>query len=226
MSHRVKLHHDAPHKKKIFELTDELLDGSVMIIPTDSQYALVCDYKNKKGLDRIRKIRQLDKNDHLTVMCNSMENVSIFAHLSDDNFKLIKRLIPGPYTFILPATREVPKLLTHPKKKTVGIRVPDHSVCLELIEELGHPVVAITAKLPNVEYGSPEDGNHEMFLNRFDKVVDVVVDDQLDELSDEETSILDLTGDIPVLLREGLGMEKLREALALEDFDLEESEKV
>jgi len=226
MSHRVKLHHDAPHKKKIFELTDELLDGSVMIIPTDSQYALVCDYKNKKGLDRIRKIRQLDKNDHLTVMCNSMENVSIFAHLSDDNFKLIKRLIPGPYTFILPATREVPKLLTHPKKKTVGIRVPDHSVCLELIEELGHPVVAITAKLPNVEYGSPEDGNHEMFLNRFDKVVDVVVDDQLDELSDEETSILDLTGDIPVLLREGLGMEKLREALALEDFDLEEPEKV
>ena len=226
MSHRVKLHHDAPHKKKIFELTDELLDGSVMIIPTDSQYALVCDYKNKKGLDRIRKIRQLDKNDHLTVMCNSMENVSIFAHLSDDNFKLIKRLIPGPYTFILPATREVPKLLTHPKKKTVGIRVPDHSVCLELIEELGHPVVAITAKLPNVEFGSPEDGNHEMFLNRFDKVVDVVVDDQLDELSDEETSILDLTGDIPVLLREGLGMEKLREALALEDFDLEEPEKV
>lgn len=226
MSHRVKLHHDAPHKKKIFELTDELIDGSVMIIPTDSQYALVCDYKNKKGLNRIRKIRQLDKNDHLTVMCHSLENVSIFAHLSDDNFKLIKRLIPGPYTFILPATREVPKLLTHPKKKTVGIRVPDHSVSLELIEELGHPIVAITAKLPDVEFGSPEDGNHEMFLNRFDKVVDVVVDDQLDELSDEETTIVDLTGDVPFLMREGLGIEKLREALALEGFSLEEPENV
>lgn len=224
MSHRVKLHHDAPHKKKIFELADELIDGSVMIIPTDSQYALVCDYKNKRGLDRIRKIRQLDKNDHLTVMCNSLENVSIFAHLSDDNFKLIKRLIPGPYTFILPATREVPKLLTHPKKKTVGIRVPDHSVCLELIEELGHPIMAITAKLPNVEFGSPEEGNREMFLNRFDKVVDVVVDDQLDELSDEETSIIDLTEDSPVLLREGLGMKKLREAMALEGFSIEETE--
>ncbi|WP_069130910.1 L-threonylcarbamoyladenylate synthase [Rhodohalobacter halophilus] len=226
MSHRVKLHHDAPHKKKIFELTDELIDGSVMIIPTDSQYALICDYKNKKGLERIRKIRQLDKNDHLTVMCHSLENVSIFAHLSDDSFKLIKRLIPGPYTFILPATREVPRLLTHPKKKTVGIRVPDHSVSLELIEELGHPVVAITAKLPGVEFGSPEDGNREMFLNRFDKVVDVVVDDQMDELSDEETTIVDLTEDIPVLLREGLGMERLREALALEGFDLKEPETV
>jgi tRNA threonylcarbamoyl adenosine modification protein (Sua5/YciO/YrdC/YwlC family) len=195
-----------------------------MILPTDSQYALICDYKNKKGIERIRKIRQLDKNDHLTVMCNSLENVSIFAHLSDDNFKLIKRLIPGPYTFILPATREVPRLLTHPKKRTVGIRVPDHSVCLELIEELGHPVMAITAKLPNVEFGSPEDGNKEMYLNRFDKVVDVVVDDQLDTLSDEETSIIDLTSDEPVLLREGLGMERLNEALALEGFSLKVQE--
>jgi len=226
MSQRVKLHHDAPHKKKIFELTDELIDGSVMILPTDSQYALICDYKNKKGIERIRKIRQLDKKDHLTVMCNSLENVSIFAHLSDDNFKLIKRLIPGPYTFILPATREVPRLLTHPKKRTVGIRVPDHSVCLELINELGHPVLAITAKLPNVEFGSPEDGNKEMYLNRFDKVVDIVVDDQLDTLSDEETSIIDLTGDGPVLLREGLGMERLNEAIALEGFTLKVPESV
>ena len=220
MSHRVKLHHDAPHKKKIFELTDELIDGSVMVLPTDSQYALICDYKNKKGIERIRKIRQLDKNDHLTVMCNSLENVSIFAHLSDDNFKLIKRLIPGPYTFILPATREVPRLLTHPKKRKVGIRVPDHSVCLDLINELGHPVLAITAKLPDVEFGSPEDGNKEMYLNRFDKVVDVVVDDQLDTLSDEETSIIDLTNDEPILLREGLGMDRLEEAIALEGFTL------
>src|SRR6056297_540488 len=226
MSQRVKLHHDAPHKKKIFELTDELIDGSVMILPTDSQYALICDYKNKKGIERIRKIRQLDKNDHLTVMCNSLENVSIFAHLSDDNFKLIKRLIPGPYTFILPATREVPRLLTHPKKRTVGIRVPDHPICLELISELGHPVLAITAKLPNVEFGSPEDGNKEMYLNRFDKVVDVVLDDQLDMLSDEETSIIDLTGDEPVLLREGLGIERLNEAIALEGFTLKVPESV
>jgi tRNA threonylcarbamoyl adenosine modification protein (Sua5/YciO/YrdC/YwlC family) len=219
MSNRVKLHPDAPHRKKIFELTDELRDGAVMVLPTDSQFALICDYKNKKGIERIRRIRQLDKKDHLTVMCHSLENISIFANLSDDNFKLIKRLIPGPYTFILPATREVPRLLTHPKKRTVGIRVPEHQVCLELIEELGNPVLAITAKMPGVEYGRPEDGDKQMYLSRFDKVVDVVVDDQ-EPLSSDETSIVDLTGNTPVLLRQGLGMERLEEAIALEGFDL------
>jgi tRNA threonylcarbamoyl adenosine modification protein (Sua5/YciO/YrdC/YwlC family) len=219
MSNRIKLHPDSPHKKKIFELTDELIDGAIGLIPTDSQYALVCDYKNKKGIDRIRQIRQLSKKDHLTVMCYSLEHVATFANLSDNNFKLIKRLIPGPYTFILPATREVPRLLTHPKKRTVGIRVPDYPICLELIQELGRPLMAITAKLPDVEFGHPEDGDREMFLSRFDNIVDVVVDNQ-EPLSAEGTSIVDLTGEQPELLREGLGMKKLNEALVLEGLSL------
>lgn len=222
MSHRIKLHPDSPHKKKIFELTDELLRGGIAVIPTDSQYALVCDYQNKKGIDRIRKIRRMDKKDHLTVMCHSLQHVSTFANLSDDNFKLIKRLIPGPYTFVLPATREVPRLLTHPKKRTVGIRVPDHAVSLELIQELGRPVLAITAKIPDVEHAHPEDGDRELFLSRFDKVVDVVVDDQ-EPLPTDETTIVDLTGDNPELLREGLGLDRLREAVALEGFILRET---
>lgn len=221
MSHRIKLHPDSPHKKKIFEITDELIKGGVGVIPTDSQYALVCDYQNKKGIDRIRQIRRLDKKDHLTVMCHSLQHVSIFANLSDDNFKLIKRLIPGPYTFILPATREVPRLLTHPKKRTVGIRVPDYPICLDLIQELGHPIMAITAKIPDVEHAHPEDGDREMFLSRFDMVVDVVVDDQ-EKLSSEQTTILDLTGSEPELLRKGLGMERLQEALSLEGLTLNE----
>lgn len=221
MSNRIKLHPDSPHKKKIFELTDELLRGGVAVIPTDSQYALVCDYQNKKGIDRIRQIRQLDKKDHLTVMCHSLQHVATFAHLSDENFKLIKRLIPGPYTFILPATREVPRLLTHPKKRTVGIRVPDYPICLDLIQELGRPLLAITAKIPGVEHANPEDGDREMFLTRFDMIVDVVVDDQ-EKLSSEQTTILDLTGNSPELLRNGLGMSRLREALALEGMILTE----
>jgi tRNA threonylcarbamoyl adenosine modification protein (Sua5/YciO/YrdC/YwlC family) len=220
MSHRIKLHPDSPHKKKIFELTDELIRGGVAVVPTDSQYALVCDYQNKKGIDRIRKIRRFDKKDHLTVMCHSLQHVAIFANLSDDNFKLIKRLIPGPYTFILPATREVPRLLTHPKKRTVGIRVPDNPICLDMINELGRPVLAITAKIPGVEHAHPEDGDRELFLSRFDMVVDVVVDDQ-EELPTVETSIVDLTGEQPELLREGLGMERLLEALALEGMTLD-----
>lgn len=219
MSNRVKLHPGAPHKKKIFELADELLKGAVVLVPTDSQYALISDYKNKKGIDRIRQIRRLGKKDHLTVMCHSLEHVSTFANLSDENFKLIKRLIPGPYTFILPATREVPRLLTHPKKRTVGIRVPDYPICLDLIRELGRPVLAITAKLPDVEYGHPSDGDREMFLSRFDKLVDDIVDDN-EALEANETTILDLTGSDPELIRAGLGMDKVNEALALEGYDL------
>lgn len=221
MALRLKIHPDSPHRKKIFELTDELIQDAVALVPTDSQYALLCDYKNKKGIDRIRAIRRLGKNDHLTVMCHSLEHVSTFATLTDDNFKLIKRLIPGPYTFILPATREVPRLLTHPKKRTVGIRVPDYAICLDLIHELGHPALAITAKLPDVENGHPEDGNRELFLSRFDNIVDVIVDNQ-EPLESEETSVLDLTGDEPVLIREGRGMEKLKEAILLQGMVLSE----
>jgi tRNA threonylcarbamoyl adenosine modification protein (Sua5/YciO/YrdC/YwlC family) len=219
MAKRIKVHPETPHRDKIFEISDDLKDEAVALLPTDSQYALICDYQNKKGMDRIRKIRQMGKKDHLTVMCHSLEHVSTFAHLNDDNFKLIKRLIPGPYTFILPATREVPRLLTHPKKRTVGIRVPDYPICLDLIRELGRPVLAITAKLKGVEYGHPEDGDRELFLSRFDKIVDVIIDNQ-EPLNAEETTILDLTDEPSVLVREGLGMGRLEEALALEDREL------
>lgn len=221
MSERIKIHPENPKRKQIFDLVDKLLEEGVLMVPTDSQYALICDYQNKRGMDRIRKIRQMSKKDHLSVMCFSLEHVSTFANLSDDNFKLMKRLIPGPYTFILPATREVPRLLTHPKKRTVGIRVPDYPICVQMIEELGRPVMAITAKLPGVEHGNPDTDDREMYLSRFDNLVDLVVDNQR-PLSSDETSILDLTEAEPYLIREGLGMDRLREALMLQNLPLSE----
>lgn len=225
MSERAKINPDDPKRKQIFDLVDTLIEEGVVLLPTDSQYALVCDYQNKNGMDRIRKIRQMGKKDHLSVMCHSLEHVSTFANLSDDNFKLIKRLIPGPYTFILPATREVPRLLTHPKKRTVGIRVPNHPICLQTIEELGRPVMAITAKLPNVENGQPDSGDRELYLSRFDKLVDLVVDHQ-QELSGQETTIVDLTGSSPEIIREGLAMELLKEAVALQGLTFKENSLV
>ena len=225
MAKRIKVHTETPHREKIYEISDDLRNEGIALLPTDSQYALVCDYQNKKGIDRIRKIRQMDKKDHLTVMCHSLEHVSTFAHLNDDNFKLIKRLIPGPFTFILPATREVPRLLTHPKKRTVGIRVPDYPICLELIRELGRPLLVTTAKLKGVEHGHPEDGDRELFLSRFDKIVDVIIDNQ-EPLVSNETTILDLTDQPSEILREGLGMERIRDAFARETRDFEEAEAV
>ncbi|MEX1062377.1 MAG: L-threonylcarbamoyladenylate synthase [Balneolaceae bacterium] len=215
MAKRIKLHPETPHQKRIFEIVDSLKAGSVILMPTDSQYALACDYQNKKGIDRIRKIRSLDKNDHLTVMCHSLQHASVFAKLDDRNFKLVRRLIPGTFTCILPATREVPRLLVHPKKKTVGIRVPDYPICLSLIEALNRPLLAITAKLEESRYGSPSSGERELFLSRFKHLVDLTIDNQ-QPLNDQESTIVDLTGNEPELVREGPGMDKLQEALALE----------
>lgn len=222
MAERIKLHPNTPHQKRIFEIVDSLKAGSVILMPTDSQYALACDYQNKKGIERIRKIRNLDKNDHLTVMCHSLQHASTFAKMNDRNFKLIRRLIPGTYTFILPATREVPRLLIHPKKKTVGIRVPDYPICLNLIQTLNRPLLAITAKLDDNKYADPSAGDREMFLSRFDNLVDITIDNQ-QSLMDKESTIVNLTGDEPELVREGPDMDKLREAIALEGETLLES---
>lgn len=215
MADRVKLHPETPHQKRIFEIVDALESGALILMPTDSQYALACDYENKKGIERIRRIRNMSRKDHLTVMCQSLQHASVFARMSDRNFKLIRRLTPGAFTFILPATRETPRLLVHPKKRTVGIRIPDYPICQRLIETLNRPLMAISARLDGTEFGDPSAGDREMFLSRFKNLVDLTIDDQ-QPLSDIQSTIVDLTGDEPELIREGPGMEKLREMMALE----------
>ncbi|MDZ7715840.1 MAG: L-threonylcarbamoyladenylate synthase [Balneolaceae bacterium] len=216
MAERVKLHPETPHVKRIFEITDKIRQGAVLLFPTDSQYSLGCDYKNKKGIDRIRKIRQLDDDDHLTLLCDSLSGTAKFAHISDHNFKLMKRLIPGPYTFILPATKEVPKLMVHPKKKTVGIRVPEYPICQGIIEELGNPLLSITAKKPNMEDGALQNFEREPFLREFDKMVDLTIDNQ-QELPAQETTILDMTDENRTkILRRGLGIEEAEEVFRMQ----------
>lgn len=220
MAERIKLHPETPHVKRLFEVADMIKQGAVILFPTDSQYAIGCNYKNKKGIERIRQIRQLGKNDHLTILCDSLSGIARFAHISDHNFKLIKRLIPGPYTFILPATKEVPKLLVHPKKKTVGIRVPDSPIAEGLVREVGDPLLAITAKKPEMDEDALAGFEREPFLREFDKLVDVTIDNQ-QELPSRGTSILDMTDDNTKLLREGLGMEALEEVFRMQREPLE-----
>lgn len=220
MSERIKLHPETPHVKRLFEIADKVRDGAVVLFPTDSQYALGCDYKNKKGIERIREIRQLGKDDHLTILCDSLSGIAKFAHISDYNFKLIKRLIPGPYTFILPATKEVPKLLVHPKKKTVGIRVPDYPICEGLVREVGHPMLAITAKKPEMDGNALEEFEREPFLREFEKQVDLTIDNQQD-LPSKETTILDMTDDNTKIIRRGLGIERVEEVFEREREPLE-----
>jgi len=220
MVERIKLHPETPHVKRMFEIADKIRQGAVVLFPTDSQYALGCDYKNKEGIKRIREIRELTTDDHLTILCDSMKGISKFAHISDYNFKLIKRLIPGPYTFILPATKEVPKLLVHPKKKTVGFRVPDYPIANGLVRELGNPMLAITAKTPAMDNNALATYEREPFLREFDKLVDIVIDDQ-QELPSRETSIIDMTDDNTKVLRDGLGMGDLKEVFRMQREPLE-----
>lgn len=215
MAERVKLHPETPHVKRLFEITDKIREGAVVLFPTDSQYAIGCDYKNKKGIERIREIRALGEDDHLTILCDSLSGISKFAHISDHNFKLIKRLIPGPYTFILPATKEVPKLLVHPKKKTVGFRVPDYPIAEGLVRELGNPMLAITAKKPAMDQNALAQFEREPFLREFDKLVDITIDNQ-QSLPANETSILDMTDDNTKMLRRDLGSEELEEVFRMQ----------
>lgn len=219
MAERIKLHPETPHVKRLFEVSDKIREGAVVLFPTDSQYAIGCDYKNKKGIERIRKIRDLDKNDHLTILCDSLSGIAKFAHISDHNFKLIKRMIPGPYTFILPATKEVPKLLVHPKKKTVGFRVPDYPIAEGLMRELGNPMLAITAKKPSMNGNALEEYEREPFLREFEKLVDVIIDNQ-QPLPSKETSILDMTNENTRVLRQGLGFEQLEKVFRMESEPL------
>lgn len=221
MAERVKLHPETPHAKRIFECADKVREGAILLMPTDSQYALACDYKNKKGIERIRKIRNLGDDDHLSLLCDSLSGISTFAHISDRNFKLIKRLIPGPYTLILPATKKVPKLLIHPKKETVGIRVPDYPICQELVKEVGRPMLAITAKKPKMDNGTLKEFEREPFLREFEKLVDVTIDNQ-QELPAQETTIIDMTDETARILREGLGAEAAYEAFRMQGEVLEE----
>lgn len=215
MAERIKLHPETPHVKRLFEIADKIKEGALVLSPTDSQYAIGCDYKNKKGIERIREIRDLGKDDHLTILCDSLSGIAKFAHISDHNFKLIKRLIPGPYTFILPATKEVPKLLVHPKKKTVGFRVPDYPIAEGLVRELGHPMLAITAKKPEMNVNALRKYEREPFLREFEKLVDVIIDNQ-QELPARETSILDMTDDNTKIIRRDLGIEKLEEVFRMQ----------
>lgn len=222
MAERIKLHPETPHVKRLFEISDKIREGAVVLFPTDSQYALGCDYKNKEGIERIREIRDLGKDDHLTILCDSMSGIAKFAHISDHNFKLIKRMIPGPYTFILPATKEVPKLLVHPKKKTVGLRVPDYPIAEGLARELGNPMLAITAKKPSMNGRALEEFEREPFLREFEKLADVIIDNQ-QALPSSGSSIVDMTDENTKVMRRGLGIEQLEEVFRMEREPLEQN---
>jgi len=200
MSQFFTIHPDNPNPRLIRQAAAMLRDGGIVVYPTDSCYALGCHLDDKNAVARIRQIRQLDEQHHLTLMCRDLSEISRYARVDNIRFRLLKSNTPGSYTFILEATREVPKRLQHPKRSTIGIRIPDHPVALALLEELGEPISSSTLMLPGEEW-PPNDA--EQIRELLEKKVDLVIDGGA--VGADFTTVIDLTGDVPVLLRRGKG---------------------
>ncbi|OFZ67974.1 MAG: threonylcarbamoyl-AMP synthase [Betaproteobacteria bacterium RBG_16_56_24] len=200
MSQFFTIHPDNPNPRLIHQAAAVLRNGGVVVYPTDSCYALGCHLDDKNSVARIRQIRKLDEHHHLTLMCRDLSEISRYARVDNAKFRLLKSNTPGSYTFILEATKEAPKRLQHPRRSTIGIRIPDHPVALALLEELGEPMSSSTLILPE-EDGPLNDAEHIRDL--LEKQVDLVIDGGAVGL--DFTTVIDLTGDAPVLLRRGKG---------------------
>ena len=200
MAQFFSIHPDNPNPRLIRQAAEVLRNGGILVYPTDSGYALGCHLDDKDAVTRIRQIRKLDEHHHMTLMCRDLSEISRYAQIDNAKFRLLKSNTPGSYTFILAATKEVPKRLQHPKRSTIGIRIPDHPVALALLEELGEPMSSCTLILP--EEDQPLN-DAEQIRTLLEKKVDLVIDGGT--IGTDFTTVIDLTGDVPVLLRRGKG---------------------
>lgn len=204
------LHPETPQTRRIEEIRDALKQGAVMLYPTDTVYAIGCDLNSKSAIERVRQLKQLSNDKPLTFLCSSLSNIAQYAVVSDSAYRIMKRLIPGPYTFLLPATKLVPRLVQNPKRKTTGIRVPDQTVCHAILEALGNPIISASAHLNSEEGEMPTIGlERAKLFDSLDKLVDLIVEDGT-EPGYQVSTILDLTDEEPILVREGLGMEAVK----------------
>jgi len=204
------LHPTDPQPRRIQQIRDALRGGALMLYPTDTNYAIGCDLTVKSALQRVRQLKQLTSDKPLTFLCPSLAQIALYAKVSDPNYRLMRSLVPGPYTFILPATKLVPQLVLHPKRKTTGIRVPDHGLCQTLLAALENPIISTSARLPDTDPTLPMDyDTHKWQLfEALDSWVDLILDNDTPVVG-ENSTILDLTEDEPVIRRAGLGYERV-----------------
>ena len=204
MSQFFEVHPDNPQPRLLKQAAQILHDGGVAAIPTDSSYALVCHLDDKAAAESLRRIRGVDDKHHLTLLCRDLSELASYARVDNKQYRLLKLGTPGPFTFILEATKEVPRRLSHPSRRTIGLRVPDHAVTQALLEQLGQPLIATTLIAP----GETEPMNEASEIrDRFQKLVQAVVDAGACPM--QPTTVVDLTGDAPVLVRQGRGDPRL-----------------
>lgn len=196
------VHPDNPQPRLLSEAVESLRDGGIIIYPTDTSYALACKMGDKTAVERLAKIRGLGGKQHFfTLACHDLSDLGRYAKVDNTAFRLLKELTPGPFTFLLNASKEVPRLLLNPKRKVIGLRIPDHKTAQMLIETMGEPILSTSLLLPDekIVLSDPQD-----IYNAWDRQVDLIVDSGF--CGDERTTIIDLHDDNPQILRQGKGI--------------------
>lgn len=200
MSQYFQIHPENPQKRLLRQAVDIVRDGGVVVYPTDSSYAIGCLLDDKTAMERIQRIRQLNDKHNFTLVCRDLSEISHYAQVDNINYRLLKTLTPGAYTFILKATREVPRRLQNPKRKTIGIRIPDHVVAQAFLQELNEPLVSSTLILPEEDLPMTDPYQIRVYLEH---QVDLVMDGGF--CGHDPSTVIDLTGERPVILRQGKG---------------------
>ena len=200
MSQFYAIHPDNPQARLLRKAVNLIEEGGLIIYPTDSGYALGCSLGNKDALERIMRLRQLDKNHNMTLVCRDLSQIGTYAKVNNSVFRLLKSYTPGAYTFILNATHEVPRLMLHPKRKTLGLRIPDNVITLSLLDCLETPLMSTTLILPGAKAPLSEP---EAIKDLLGSQIDLIIDGG--NCGHEPTTVIDLTGESPVILREGKG---------------------
>lgn len=207
MAQTYSLHPVNPQQRTIDQIRDALRGGAVMLYPTDTVYAIGCDLNSKSAVERVRRIKQMSNDKPLTFMCPSLSDIAQYAKVSDSAYRLMRKLVPGSYTFVLPTTKLVPKLVMHPQRKTTGIRVPNHVISVALMEALGNPIISTSAYAlaleEEFESAHVADSRFELF-DCYEDLVDIIIDAD-SEPSGQMSTVIDLTGDAPEVVRQGLG---------------------
>jgi len=212
MAEIIHIHSETPQPRRIQQVADAVRAGRVMGYPTDSSYGLGCGMGHRQAMDRIRQIRGLERDHFFTLVCRDLSEISRYAKVENASFRLLKAATPGAYTFVLEASKEVPKWLAHPKRKTIGIRVPGHPVARAIVDALGEPFMSVTAQAADDDAEALSEAMD--VREQFDRQLDIIVDAGATGI--EPTTVVDLTGAVPKILRMGKGS---AEAIGLEPVD-------
>ncbi len=206
MAQYFEIHPENPQRRLIHQVVDILNKGGVITLPTDSSYSFACHIGDKKALDRIRQIRQLSDKHEFTLICKDLTQVSNFTKINNDTYRLIKALTPGPFTFILDATKEVPKRLQNPKKKTIGIRIPNNTVTQLIVDKMDEPICCSTLILPNKDEAESDPYD---IREKLEKELELIIDYGI--IGSQETTVINCTDSNIEITRQGIGIASMLE---------------